>query len=51
MGLVSALMGLPLAPLKGLVWMARHFQQQSEEEQARQLVALQAELLELQFLG
>jgi hypothetical protein len=51
MGLLSALAGLPLAPLNGLMAIARQIQQQASEEQARELVDLQAELLELQLSG
>ena len=50
MGLLSTLAGLPLAPLKGLVGLARHIQQQAEQEQAQELADLQAELLEFQLL-
>lgn len=48
MGLLGALAGIPLAPLKGLVGLARHIQRQAEQEQAKDLAELQAELLELQ---
>lgn len=50
MGLLSALAGLPLAPLKGLVAIAGHIQNQARQEQAQELADLQAELLELQFI-
>jgi hypothetical protein len=50
MGLLSALAGLPLAPLKGLVGLAKHIQQQAEQERQRELAELQVELLELQLL-
>jgi len=50
MGLLSTLAGLPLAPLKGLMGMARYIQQQAEQERAEELARLQAELLELQLL-
>jgi len=48
MGLLSALAGLPLAPLKGLAALAKQIQQQAEQEHQRELAELQAELLELQ---
>jgi hypothetical protein len=51
MGLLSALAGLPFAPLKGLMAIARQIQQQVSEEQARELVDLQAQLLEFQLSG
>jgi hypothetical protein len=31
MGLVSGLIGLPLAPVRGVVWLARQIQEQAEE--------------------
>ena len=49
MGLLSTLVSLPLAPLKGVVGLARHIQQQAEQESERELAELQAELLELQL--
>ena len=49
MGLLGALVGLPLAPLKGLAGLARHIQRQAEREQDNDLAELQAELLELQL--
>jgi len=48
MGLLGALAGLPLAPLKGLLGLARHVEQQADQERQRELAELQAELLELQ---
>ena len=48
MGLLSALAGLPLAPLKGLLGLARYVEQQAEQERQRELAELQAELLELE---
>lgn len=50
MGLLSGLAGLPFAPLKGMMAMAKHIQQQAEQEQAQELADLQAELLEFQLL-
>ncbi len=50
MGLLRALAGLPLAPLKGLIALAEHVQKQSDQEEAQELADLQAELLELQFI-
>jgi hypothetical protein len=47
MGLLSALAGLPLAPLKALVAVARQVGQQAQEERSQELDRLQAELLEL----
>ncbi|AEA24594.1 gas vesicle protein GvpG [Pseudonocardia benzenivorans] len=32
MGLVSGLLGLPLAPVRGVVWLARQIQDQAEEQ-------------------
>jgi hypothetical protein len=32
MGLLSGLLGLPLAPLRGTVWVAEQVRQQAEEE-------------------
>jgi len=49
MGLLSTLVSLPLAPLKGLAGLARHIQQQAEQERAREVAELQAELLELEL--
>ena len=49
MGLLGALAGLPLAPLKGLVALAKQVQQQAEKERQQELAELQAELLELQL--
>jgi len=50
MGLLSALAGLPLAPLKGLMAIGKHIQNQAQQEQAQELADLEAELLELQFI-
>jgi len=49
MGLLSTLAGLPLAPLKGLVALARQIQQQADQDRERDLAELQAELLALQL--
>ena len=51
MGFLRALAALPLAPVKGLVGLARYIQQQAEQERAEELMRLQAELLELQLTG
>ncbi len=32
MGLVTGLLGLPLAPVHGVVWLARQIQEQAEEQ-------------------
>jgi hypothetical protein len=32
MGIVSGLLGLPLAPVRGVVWLARQIQEQAEEQ-------------------
>jgi hypothetical protein len=50
MGLLGMLAALPLAPVKGLVGLARHLQEQAEREQEAELAKLQAMLLELEFM-
>lgn len=50
MGLLGLLAGLPVAPLKGLVGLARHLQQQADREWEQELAELQAMLLELEFM-
>lgn len=50
MGLLRALAELPFAPVKGLVWLARHVEQQAERERAKEFADLQAQLLELQLI-
>jgi hypothetical protein len=32
MGIVSGLLGLPLAPVRGVVWLAQQIQEQAEEQ-------------------
>jgi hypothetical protein len=32
MGLITGLLGLPLAPLRGTIWVAEQIQQQAEDE-------------------
>ncbi|MGI5132028.1 gas vesicle protein GvpG [Pseudonocardia sp. CA-107938] len=32
MGLVTGLLGLPLAPVRGVVWLAQQIQEQAEEQ-------------------
>jgi hypothetical protein len=46
-GLLGALVGLPLAPLKGLAAVARQLQEQAAQQRERDIAQLQAELLEL----
>lgn len=50
MGLLTSLASLPLAPVKGLVWLARQIEQQAEQERDQETGDLQAALLELQLL-
>jgi len=49
MGLLGALVGLPLAPLRGLAAVARQLQEQAAQQRERDIAQLQAELLELQL--
>jgi hypothetical protein len=49
MPLLRLLVGLPFAPVKGLVALARQLQQQAEREKQQALAQLQAELLELEL--
>jgi hypothetical protein len=49
MGLLGALAGLPLAPLKGLVAVAKQLQQQAARQREQDLTQLQTELLDLQL--
>jgi len=49
MGLLGSLAGLPFAPVKGLVALARQLQQQAEQERELELAQLQAEVLELEL--
>jgi hypothetical protein len=47
MGLISGLLTLPLAPLRGTVWLAERIQEQAEEELYDES-AIRAGLLELE---
>jgi hypothetical protein len=49
MGLLGVLVGLPLAPLRGLAAVARQLQVQAAQQRERDIAQLQAELLELQL--
>ncbi|HUT75806.1 MAG TPA: gas vesicle protein GvpG [Armatimonadota bacterium] len=49
MPLLKLLAGLPLAPVKGMVTLARQLQQQAEREKEAELLQVQAELLELEL--
>jgi hypothetical protein len=49
-GILSALAGLPLAPVKGLVGLANLIARRADQEREAELAALQAELLELQLM-
>jgi hypothetical protein len=49
MGLLGSLAGLPFAPVKGLVALARQLQQQAAQEREQELAQLQGELLELEL--
>jgi hypothetical protein len=48
MPLMRLLTGLPFAPLKGLVALARQLEQEAGRERERERARLQAELLELE---
>ena len=50
MGILSALAGLPLAPVKGLVGLANLIARRADQEREAEFAALQAELLELQLM-
>jgi hypothetical protein len=51
MGLFTALLTLPLAPVRGTVWVAERIQEQAEMEQlAADEAGIQAGLLELEEL-
>jgi hypothetical protein len=47
MGLITGLLTLPLAPVRGTVWLAERIQEQAEEELYDES-AIRAELLELE---
>jgi len=47
MGLISGLLTLPLAPLRGTIWLAERIQEQAEEELYDES-AIRAGLLELE---
>ena len=47
MGLITGLLTLPLAPVRGTVWLAERIQEQAELE-ANDDVALRSQLLELE---
>jgi hypothetical protein len=49
MGLITGLLTLPLAPVRGTVWVAEKLQEQAEAEM-RDETAIHAGLLELQAL-
>ena len=46
MAILKWLAGLPLAPVTGLVVLARQLQKQARQEEEQELAQLQAELLE-----
>jgi hypothetical protein len=48
MGLITGLLTLPLAPVRGTVWLAEKIQEQAELEQGDD-TALRAQLLEVQM--
>ncbi len=48
MGLIGGLLTLPLAPVRGVVWLAQRLQEQAEHEQDDES-RIQAQLLELQL--
>lgn len=50
MGILSALAGLPLAPVKGMVTLAKQIAQRADQEREAELAELQAELLEFQLM-
>jgi hypothetical protein len=49
-GILSALAGLPLAPVKGMVTLAKQIAQRADQEREAELAELQAELLEFQLM-
>ena len=48
MGLIGGLLGLPLAPVRGVVWLAERLHEQAEHELYDEN-KIQAQLLELQL--
>ena len=50
MGILSTLAGLPLAPVRGLVGLAKQIAERADQEREAEFAALQAELLELQLM-
>jgi Gas vesicle protein G len=49
MGLISGLLTLPLAPVRGTVWLAERIQEQAEEEFYDE-GAIQAQLMQLEAM-
>ena len=51
MGLIMGLLTLPLAPVRGTVWLAERIQEQAERELDEAEDALIARLMEIRRLG